>query len=314
MIKAVKNKFVVATLFVLSIIASQHTFAQQLPQYSQYLFNDFALNPAVAGSRPYYDARTNARNQWVGITDAPRTYILSIHGPLSIKNMGLGGRIYTDIVGPTRRIGIDLSYAYHIQVAQKTRLSFGLSGGVQQFAIDGSKITLRDQGDQYLGNFVQSVIVPDFGFGIYLYHEKYFFSVSLPQITQNRLNYFPNVQEKGKLEDHYYVAAGYKFNLGENFQFEPSALMKYVAPVPMQFDFSGRIIYKEKFWFGGTYRTMDAVSALVGFNVQDNMFFGYSYDYTITNLQKYSSGTHELMLGIKFIPNQPRNKSKSSIE
>lgn len=290
---------------VFVVLLALESLAQQLPQYSQYLLNDFAVNPAVGGSKPYFEARTNIRNQWLGITDAPRTYVLSVHGPLKNQNMGIGGVLYTDITGPTRRIGLNISYAYHLKVADNTRLAFGLAGGLQQFAVDASKIKLRDKVDPHMGTQILSTVVPDFAFGIYFYHEKYFFSASAPQLLQNRLRLFEDVTTTElKLEDHYYVSAGYKFNFGENFQFEPSVMMKYVSPVPLQLDFSGRFIYKGNLWFGGTYRTMDAVAGIIGFNIQDNLMFGYSYDYALTNLQNYSTGTHEIMMGIKFIPNK----------
>lgn len=280
----------------------QELLAQQLPQYSQYLFNDYAINPAVGGSNPYFDSRINYRNQWTGVTDSPRTFILGVHGPLKSKKVGLGGSLFTDITGPTRRTGFNFSYTYHLKIADNTKLGLGLSAGLLQFAIDGSKITLRDPGDQYFANNVQSVLLPDFGFGFYLYHDKYFLGASVPQLIQNKINFFSNVNSMAKLEEHYFVSGGYKFDIGKDFQFQPSFLMKYVNPIPVQFDFSGRLIYLEKLWLGGTYRTKDAISAMIGFTHQDNMVFGYSYDFTVSGLQKYSAGTHELMIGMKFIP------------
>lgn len=297
-------------LFIILIMIASSSAAQQLPHYSQYLLNDFAISPAVAGSKPYFDARTNIRNQWIGITDAPRTYILTVHGPIKNKNMGIGGMIYTDITGPTRRIGIQASYSYHIKVAENTKLSFGLSGGVLQWAIDGSKITLRDAGDDFINGYYQSVLVPDFAFGVHLYHPKYFISASAPQILQNRIDFFDHVVEEGRLEDHYYLAGGYKFRVSENVEIEPSAVGKYVYPVNPQAEISVRMIYKEDFWFGGSFRTEDAIAGIIGINFQENLMFGYSYDYTISNLSKYNTGTHEIMLGIKFLPNS-KGQTKS---
>ncbi|MDQ3191307.1 MAG: type IX secretion system membrane protein PorP/SprF [Bacteroidota bacterium] len=292
-------KKIIIILFPI-LFASVMLKAQQMQHYSQYFLNDFAINPAVAGTEGFFDVRSNHRSQWVGITDSPRTFTLSMNTPIHGKNMGLGGTIFTDITGPTRRIGASFSYSYHLQIAKKTKLAMGLSAGVLQFAIDGSKITVRDPGDNYFSTGVQSTVVPDFGFGLYLYHDNYFFGASAPQITQNRLKFFENVQTKAKLEDHYFVTGGYKFNAGENFQIQPMLMVKYVAPVPIQFDISTRVIYQEKIWLGATYRTKDAVSAMLGFIYQENLMIGYSYDYTISGLQRYSSGTHEIMLGLRF--------------
>ncbi len=286
--------------------------AQQIQHYSQYFLNDFAINPAVAGTDGHFNIRLNNRSQWVGITDSPRTFTLSMNSPIKEKNMGVGATVFTDITGPTRRIGANFSYSYHLRIAEKTKLAMGLSAGVLQFAIDGSKITVRDQGDNYFSSGVQSVVVPDFGFGVHLYHDKYFVGISTPQITQNKLKFFANNENRARLESHYFLTAGYKFDAGENFQIQPMLLVKYVEPVPVQFDISARVIYQEKVWVGATFRTRDAVSAMIGFIYQDNLLFGYAYDYTISGLQKYSSGTHEIMLGIRF--GESTNSSSPSIQ
>jgi len=115
-------------LFGILLLASAN--AQQLPQYTQYMLNEFAINPAVAGKEEFADVRSNNRYQWVGITDAPRTYMLTVHGPMKLKNMGLGMNLFTDIVGPTRRVGLNFSYAYHIKLNEETKVSLGLSAGV----------------------------------------------------------------------------------------------------------------------------------------------------------------------------------------
>src|SRR5258708_3570702 len=118
-------------LFIITLVTK--AIAQQLPQYSNYIINDYVMNPAIGGTNPYFEAKSNNRYQWVGITDAPRTYVLSVHGPLKSLNMGLGGMLFTDIVGPTHRTGFYLSYAYHIRVTEKVKVSLGISAGVLQF-------------------------------------------------------------------------------------------------------------------------------------------------------------------------------------
>ncbi|MGZ4054026.1 MAG: PorP/SprF family type IX secretion system membrane protein, partial [Bacteroidia bacterium] len=285
--------------------------AQQLPQYSNYMINDFVMNPAIAGTNDYYEGKSNNRYQWLGITDAPRTYILSVNGPSKDLKMGMGGILFTDIVGPTRRTGFYLSYAYHLQVAEKVKVSLGLSGGLLQFMVDGSKITLRDPADMVISNGLQSVLIPDFGAGIYAYStdHKWYAGVSVPQILQNRLKFFDNTTTSlSKLATHYYASAGYKFSIGEDFKIEPSTCLKYVKPAPFQFDLGIRAIYKDKFWIGGAFRYLDAISAMVGYTMQENITFAYSYDFTTTNIKKYSTGTHELMIGIKFHKQESKGK------
>lgn len=291
------------SIVVVLLVVVQQLSAQQLPQYSNYMINEYAMNPAVGGSNPYFEGKSNNRYQWIGITDAPRTYILSVNGPTKSLKMGLGGQIFTDIVGPTRRTGLYLSYAYHFKVTENVKVSLGINAGILQFMVDGSKITLHDPADDVISNGLQSVILPDFGAGIYVYSKdhKWYAGASVPQIAQNKIRFFDyQTSTLSKLATHFYVTGGYKFNLGEDFTLEPSTCIKYVKPAPLQFDIGLRAIYKDKIWLGGAFRYLDAVSAMVGYTMQENITFAYSYDFTTTNIRKYSTGTHELMIGIKF--------------
>lgn len=298
-------------LIILFMAIGAGAYAQQLPHYSQYYFNEYAINPAVAGSKPYYDVRSNHRYQWVGITDAPRTYTLSLHGPLKNPNMGLGAFLYTDHVGPSRRTGIQASYAYHLNINDDMRLAFGLSMGILQFEVDGSKITLRDPGDAVITNQLQRATNFDAKFGTYLYTSKWFVGITLPQILQNKIYFFDNqTNTESKLEDHYYLAGGYKFDIGDDWQIEPSLLVKYVDPAPIQFDIMGRVIYRDMVWLGASLNfhptnplnsKLDAATAMIGYTFRDNIMLGYSYDFTLSNLKNYSNGTHEVMIGIRFV-------------
>lgn len=274
-------------------------FAQQLPHFSQYMINDFVMNPAIGGSRPTVEGKSNNRYQWQGITDAPRTYVLSLHGPSKNRKMGFGGYLFTDITGPTRRTGVDLTYSYHLNLNENIKLAFGVAGGLLQFAVDGSKITLRDEGDLALSNGIQSVLVPDVSAGFYLYSKKFYVGASAPQLVKSKLKFFDYSTGKSQLENHFYAMAGYHLLITEDFEFEPSCLVKYNSPVPLQYDIGGRFKYKERIWIGGAYRNLDAVTGLIGFNWK-NLMFGYSYDFTTSNLKNYSTGTHEVMIGVRF--------------
>jgi type IX secretion system PorP/SprF family membrane protein len=295
---------------VLMIVVAK---AQQLPQYSNYMLNGFAMNPAIAGSNSYFEGISTNRYQWVGLTDAPRTYMLTAHGPLKCENMGLGGYLYTDIVGPTRRIGVSGTYAYHLKLSDKVKMSFGLSAGIVQFAIDASKIALRDPADLVLTNSLQSVIAPDFGAGTYVYSvdKKWYVGISIPQVLQSKINFVEvSTATISNMARHYYLVAGYKQKVNDVFTVEPSACVKYATPAPVQFDLGVRGIYKEKIWLGAVYRHLDAASVLVGYNLKENLTFAYSYDFTTSNIRNHSSGTHELLIGVKF--HKPSAKVASS--
>lgn len=283
------------------LIAGVYGSAQQLPQYSQYMLNEMAINPAVAGRDDFAEVRSNNRHQWLGITDAPRTYMLTLQGPIRDKNMGLGMNIYTDIVGPTRRTGIAFSYAYHLKLNNDMHLSMGLNAGIQQWGIDGSKVTLREEGDQQLLTSYKTAPVPDLGAGIYFYKkEKYYLGVSLPQMYQAPIGLYTGVPKNSTLARQLNINGAYKIDLDEQFTVEPSFLIKYEKPAPAKIDIGGRVIYKKEIWAGLVYRHKDAISALLGYMYKDYLMIGYSYDITTTKVRKYSSGTHELMLGLRF--------------
>lgn len=281
--------------------------AQQLPQYTQYMLNDMAINPAVAGKNDYADVRSNNRYQWVGITDAPRTYMLTVHAPFKKRNMGLGAQVYTDIVGPTRRVGLSLAYAYHIKIAEKTKISLGISAGIQQWGIDGHKLVLHDDGDNNLLIQYQTKTVPDFGAGVLVHNDKWYIGFSAPQLYQSPIKLYKGGDNKGTLVTHFLVNGAYKFDLGDDFKIEPSFLVKYANPAPMKIDAGLRVIYQEQIWLGGGYRHNDAFTALVGFMYKNYLMIGYSYDFTTTGLRKYANATHEVMLGLRFSRQQSKH-------
>lgn len=283
--------FVAITFTVLSARA------QQLPQLTQYQFNDYVFNPAVAGTRNMFELRSGHRYQWVGIQDAPRTFTLSGTTPLGSK-MGVGGLLFTDIVGPTRRTGLQFSYAYHLKLTEDLKLSLALSGGLLQFLIDGSKIQLHDTGDPVMDDQLRGGIEADATFGGMLYHPKYWLGVTVPQLMGNKVAFLDNNDGTlSRMERHYYLMGGYRHEMGD-FKLEPSVLVKYVAPVPVKLDVTATVRYRDSFWVGASYRTNDALCAMVGYWHKQQFQFGYSYDVISSNLKNYSTGTHEVMLAI----------------
>ncbi len=271
---------------------------QQLPQLTQYQFNDYIFNPAIAGSRPFFELRSGHRYQWVGIQDAPRTFTFSGTTPVGEK-MGVGGYLFTDIVGPTRRTGFQLSYAYHLRLTEDVKLSLSVSAGLLQFLIDGSKIQFHDPGDPVLDDQLRGELVPDAKFGFYLYGERFWFGATAPQLLRNKVTFLDEADETlSRMEDHYYAMGGYRFPLGEDWKLEPSFLVKYTSPVPAKIDLNATVRYKDTFWLGAGYRTNDAYCAMVGYWLKKTFQFGYSYDIITSNLRNYSTGTHEVMLAI----------------
>jgi type IX secretion system PorP/SprF family membrane protein len=275
--------------------------AQQLPQYTQYFLNDFVINPAVAGTKEAWIGQSNNRLQWVGINDAPRTYILSLNGPIRDLNMGVGGYVFNDITGPTRRAGASAAYSYHVKINDDIKLALGLSMGILQFSIDGSQIDLKDNNDVAMSNLNQQVIEPDAGAGFHLYSKDFWFGASAPQLLNNNVQFFEDYDdESARLSRHYFITGGYNFQMIDDLVIQPSLFIKYVDPIPVQFDAALRVIYKDMVWAGASYRMDDAIGVMMGYKYNDNLIIGYSYDITTSALQSYNNGSHEIMLGIKF--------------
>ncbi|MCC6541899.1 MAG: type IX secretion system membrane protein PorP/SprF [Flavobacteriales bacterium] len=271
---------------------------QQLPQLTQYQFNDYVFNPAVAGSRPFFEIRSGHRYQWVGIQDAPRTFTFSGITPIGEK-MGVGGYLFTDIVGPTRRTGIQFSYAYHLRLTETMKLSLSVSAGLLQFLIDGSKIEFHDPNDPVMDDQLRGELLPDAKFGFHLYGERFWFGATAPQLLRNKVYFLDESRETlSRMEDHYYAMGGYRFPIGEDWRIEPSVLVKYTSPVPAKIDINATVRYKDTVWLGAGYRTNDAYCAMVGYWLKKTFQFGYSYDIITSNLRNHSSGTHEVMLAI----------------
>lgn len=274
--------------------------AQQSPMYTQYMFNKFIYNPAVAGVDPFFQIRSNHRFQWVGLTDPPLTNSISYYGPHGELPMGYGGYIYYDVTGPTSKAGATGAYAYNVGITDDIRLSMGVSVGIMQYRVDGTQIKLKDPTDQALEEAIYSSIVPDANLGVYLYAENYYAGFSTSQLINTKVKLYEQKSGLNKLKAHFYLTGGYLFVINDDFKVEPSVIIKGTAPVQIQFDLNTRVIYQDMVWLGLSVRTRDALSLLIGYTYDKKIHIGYSYDFTITDLRKYNSGTHEIMIGYRF--------------
>ncbi len=285
---------------LLLILLTPDLQAQQLSNYSQFMFNDYVLNPAVAGTKDYYRIRANSRFQWAGIIDAPQTVSFSVFGPHATRDMGFGGYIINDVTGPTSRTGLYGSYAYNVEIKDDIRLSMGLSVGLLQYKVDGTRITLFDPDDNALKESVTSTFTPDADVGLYAYGKNWYAGFSAFQLFANSLKIYDVKNGLNKLKTHYYLMGGYTIEINRDFTVEPGLLIKKTTPVPVQIDLNTKVTYLEKMWLGVSYRSSDAVAILVGYIHDKKYYFGYSYDIGINDIRRYNSGSHEIMLGVHF--------------
>lgn len=274
--------------------------AQQLPLYTNYLLNNYAYNPAVAGSAKDMVVNLNYRNQWVGFNDAPKTFGVSLHSGLGKqKKAAMGAMFNTDNVGLLNRTSGYMTFAYHVKLNETYKLGMGVSVGMLQYRIKLYDAKIADSGDELLTGNLLSNNVFDSNGGLYLYSDKLFFGISAYQYLGNKITW---KDSKSNLTAHFYGTLGYSFTLSKDISLQPSVLVKYSAPVPVQPEFSLRAFYKKTFYAGASYRLREATSILVGVTTLKNkLTIGYSYDIPNTSIRTYTSGSHEIVLSYQFI-------------
>ena len=286
------------------------TKAQQLPMYSQYLTNDFILNPAIAGSKPYFPIQINSRTQWSGLgTIAPKTNTLSYHMPVAYDAIGIGAIVMQDETGPYSQIGVTFSFAYHIQLDEDdvTRLSLGLSGLVTQHTLNQDDLTFHNPDPEFQGTY--SKMVPDASFGAYLYSKNFSLSVSAHQLFESTFK--ESVQDifgDNSQVRHYFAHASYRIDIHSDLAIEPSLLVKSTEVSPNQLDVNARVIIDNNYWAGLSLRSSESLVVLAGLNMR-SLFLSYSYDYGISSLSSVASGSHEISLGFNINDKRKRRHS-----
>lgn len=292
-------------LYLLCYMTPSKLQAQQMYQVTQYMMNNYVVNPAVVGTFNYFQARTHHRFQWVGVNDAPITNVVTVYGPLAKQSMGFGALFYNDLTGPTSRTGLAGSYAYNLAINSEMRISAGLSFGFMAFKVDGSKFDLGDNTTSVpdpalLNNEARTSIIPDASLGIYLYASHFYTGIASHQLFGNDLTLYGNPVKSNTLKRSFFLHAGYLIYLSESFELEPAAICKLTAASPFQFDVNVKATYLNRVWAGFSYRHGDAVSFMIGYKHDNRIIFGYSFDYSYTRLRNYSGGSHELMIGYQF--------------
>lgn len=277
--------------------------AQQDAMYSMYMFNGLSVNPAYAGSREKPVISALYRHQWTGMEGAPRTAVVVGHAPLSNDKLGLGMTIASDKISIFNTITVMGSYAYRIRFRNNTRLSLGVNVVLNNFRADWNNLALTDDNDAVFISAKKSVVSPNFGTGIYYYGERFYAGISVPHLLNMSLSeHFKagGTDMVARQWKHYFYTMGAVFNLGDNVKFKPSFLFKHVRNAPFQADLNAAFLFKEALWVGASYRTGDAMVFMTEYNFSRGVRLGYAYDYTLSELNDYSSGTHEIMVGYEF--------------
>lgn len=274
--------------------------AQQDPMFSQYMFNTLAINPAYAGSADLLTANAIYRHQWVDIDGAPRTQTVTMHSPLRRESISLGGSIINDAHGPVRQTGVYFDASYRIMM-DKSKLAFGLKGGVNFFQANLLDLNPVEGDDPTFQQNISNRALPNFGAGIMWYTRKSYLGLSVPKILESKLldGDLPDFQDNNQRQ-HFFLIGGTVLELNNYVYFKPAFLVKAVPGAPVSFDLTANFMFYEKFWIGGMYRYQDAVGLLLQYEVNNKFHVGYAYDYTTSDLGNYTTGSHEIMLGIDF--------------
>ena len=309
----------------LALSTAAAALAQQDAMFTKYMFNSLSYNPAYAGSKDFMSVGLIHRSQWLGIEGAPNSQTFTGHTPLRNERVGVGLALANDAIGPTNTMSAQVSYAYRIPVSDGLRLSVGMQAGVENYRADFTKVTLATE-DPAFGT-TPNRWLPNFGVGLFLFGERFYAGLSSPHIIEPDLREpdDPNIPLYSRRYRHYYGAVGAAFPLrGDDIMFKPSILVKDVglfsklrkeeiaqtigAPTEMDVDLS--LLFYNTFWVGASFRTAlaafndrssyDSADLWVSYNLDNGLRFGAAYDYPLTELNKASVGSFELMLGYEF--------------
>lgn len=298
-------------IFLLSLIVLSgfQIQAQQDAMFSQYMFNPIAVNPAYVGSNEVLTFTGLFRKQWVGIEGAPTTATFSADAPLRNETMGLGLNIVGDKIGIFNTLGIYASYAYRIKLNDGSRLALGLQVGGSQFVADFANVDTNTPDPTFLNAGRYTKFLPNVGSGIWYNTERLFVGFSVPHIINNAQtgDYKPlNDTDGARQYRHYFFTAGYVFDLHEDWQLKPSFLFKGVQGAPLQLDINATLWYMDRFGAGISWRSFSSANILLGYKISEQLSAGYAYDFSTTDLRRYNTGSHELMLRYQMKSNKKR--------
>lgn len=276
-------------LTILAFLAISMASAQQLPQFTQYVYNTMSVNPAYAGSRQTLSATALHRNQWAGIEGNPTTSTLSVHSPLKFSRIGLGLTYINDNLGDETTNYIYGNFSYTVPLSQTVNMSFGLNAGFTNYDLNTPDIN-----DPFFSESF-SQWNPNMGAGIYVSNRMWYIGFSSPRLLNTDLN-------KGEFaaieRNSYYTIGGVVFDIGEETKFKTTAIAKFTNGAPATYDITANFLFFDKFWIGGSYRFNDAdnFGVLADYQISNSFRLGYAYDVPTSAIRPYTGGTHEIIL------------------
>lgn len=294
-------------LIILILFVAAPGFSQQLPQFTQYMYNTISINPAYAGSRDGFSIVGLHRSQWADFEGAPTTQTLSVHSPLRNDKIGLGLSIINDNAGYENYTYAYGDFSYRLDLSADITLRLGLKGGMSYYNLDEELFTEPDVLNDPFFQDQFNRWTPNFGVGFYLSSQNWYIGGSAPKLINNDNNKY---NEYLALEQiHYYLTGGYVFDINENLKLRPTTILKATKGAPLSIDLTATAILNEKFYLGASYRIDDAVGAFTDVQLFDGFRAGYAYEHPISDIRPYTSGSHEILLIYEFRFKNTRYKS-----
>lgn len=296
-------------LVAFALVAMTMVYGQKEPQYTQYMYNIGSFNPAYVGTVENAEIAALYRAQWIDIPGAPRTIRFGTNLPLSNEKMGLGFNIVNDQLGPMTQTYADISYSYQVNLSEETKLSFGIDAGGSFLNVDFAKGTFENPGEP-LANETISNFYPTIGAGTFLYSDNWYLGVSIPNfLTEGIYNDEVATVVDDKIQFNF--IGGYVFNISDGLKFKPAFLVNSLKGGPVNVNLSSNFLIANVFTAGASYRVDNAVSGLAGFQISNNVFVGYSYDYNTNLLGEFNNGSHEIILKF-YLGKGGRDNSKNT--
>lgn len=283
------------------ILFSLHIKGQLYPVTHHYMFDALAINPAFAGCNNALSAAILYRNQWVGFSGAPKSQMLSLHMPVNQDKVGLGLLIENNSTGIFRETSFIGNYAYRIELGEG-KLSMGLGFGATLHNIAWNELNPADPNDAQLMDNPESALLPAFSIGSYYYGKKYFIGLSLPLFLSHELD---QSSGKYKINNNFsaynlFISGGYEFVIDRNLKILPSVLLKVNQTDGIKIDYNALLNLKEKLWVGVGYRNRNMLVGMLQCQLTYQIKLGYSYDFEMGTLRKYTNGSHEIVLNYVF--------------
>ncbi len=307
----VNQKYSFKWVLVLVTMFSMSVQAQQLPQFSQYIFNGLHINPAYAGYKGDGYIQTTYRSQWINFPGAPKT--LSFTADLSANEgrMGLGVTYLKDRIGLTEsNLGM-LTYSYRIATGDRSMLSLGVSAGISEYAFDPTGMVTVNP-DPLLPSSRVAATSPNLNTGLFFHNDNFYAGLSAYNLIGRRALLRQDIAVAFH-DFHYYLTFGGMVRLADDVQLKPSVLIKQVKGSPTSYDLNAMFLFRERLWLGGSFRSnvrvfedqlqedlskRNAVALVMEYFVLPSMRIGYAYDYNLNALNSYRTESHELSVGV----------------